>query len=350
MRSDRLKYLGVLIGAMIGGCTAAPAEGRDLTINVTVQAPAGVSVASVPVGTVGGTPSVARTDASGNVTLTTRVEDSCTKVLVGLSPFLRNEMYPEFGADNDRYLLLTKSAAFERCVDIPLAPDQGVYHVNYVGKPVVKVSGIVSAASGPRSEVFINTRWRVIAERPSYDTGVFEISVAQGEPAEMFFKSEERGEVIAVRLTAAQTAGDHSLGEVTIPTPAGRRVEVTVVNQQGLRFTPENQRDGRRVACIVSSDGNRVYSAGFGSDGKVVLNDSLSSPLRLPPGTYFGATGGMGANSYGADLWRLLKDGRLAEVQAAQVPSLVVPDDGATTPVSWTLDAAQAATAIRSIH
>jgi hypothetical protein len=175
--------------------------------------------------------------------------------------------------------------------------------------------------------------------------------VPQGEATDLFLWTSDGGEIQPISVTAQQTAASCSVGDVAVAAVAsGRKVEIQVSGFHGLRMTPELPKEGVDVVCLISANGGRIFAAGITRSGRVCLRDRELSPLQVPPGTYYVATGGMSYSGYGVDLWKLLKAGREADVQAAQVPKLVVPNDGATSVIQWSFDASQAATAIRSIQ
>lgn len=331
--------------------TSACAQTRTITVTATVKNSSGDPVAQVPVGVIGGSVAVVRTNASGQAVISTQLPTTATKLLVLLSPRLKGEWYSDQDADAARYKAATVAGAFKPFYKLALDPQQSNYTIELAAQEVVKVTGRIVAPAATLKLLSVGSKWSVIDAEPSQSTGVFEIFVMKGIGSDVFIESSIGGEVHAVSMSSAQATADVSLGDIPVSgVLSGRKVEVRVSNYGALTLTAEVQKDGAAGACFFSADGSRIYVLGITRKGRVCLNDDDVSPLQLPPGTYYAATGGMTEFSYGMDLWRLLKAGREVDVLAAGVPKLVIPNDSATTTIEWTFDATQAATAIRSIN
>ncbi len=330
-----------------------PPPPRVITVEVTVEAPEGTPVVGLPVTLHMSNPFVAAvTDSTGKATVTGTFPAGTTKIHAGIA--LQSTPYARSGsAEEWRVAEATNKAFhFKTANAIPLT-QENAYTLRLVGTPAITLTGKFAwtLPGTPRGVVvrkdYPDTFSVNIAHEAEFDIG----GIPLGEPIDLFVVWKCCQTIQIINLTAAQTQASGSLGELPSPSFAtGRRASISMTNMTPLAPTPERPFNHNKVAMLVRSDGLVVFGSVVLPNGTLRGIEHTDELLRLPPGTYFFSPGGPDGYSQSIRLYDLLKAGRLAAVEAAGVPKLVVPEGGETDPIiTFSFDAVQAENAIKAI-
>lgn len=331
---------------------------RSVTVNITVEAPAGAPVEGLLLGLSLSRPSaVGKTNSAGQLQLTGTIPLDLQKLTVSL--LSRSTQLAQTGsvAEENKYHALLDAHAFYRSYEIDLTA-RSTYSVSVVGQPAVNVTGQLSWIGDAPSECFAQATNVVMRDHVFGSTDAFEIKgVRKSAPAELYIYGQDRQRVVVVTLSAEQTASTVNLGKVPGPERTqGRPVVLTLLRADEVDGSAIGQWDRSDGGVVVRADGSAVYWGnnvkGTGSLGTAEHEDGN---LRLPPGSYFCMPGFLaGSHTHASRLLSLLKAGRANEVEAALkkvgISKLTVPDDGGAEPVTYSFDAVATETAIKSVQ
>jgi hypothetical protein len=329
-----------------------PPPPRVVTVEVTVEAPAGTPVVGIPVELYMSNPfAAAVTDATGKATITGTFPAGTTKIHAGI--VMQSTELVRVGSSAEWRVAeaTNKAFHFDRFYPIPLTTETA-YTLQIVGTPAVTLTGKVDWAYPikPQGSV-VWSNFPESAMTHILANGEFEIGgIPTGEPIDLFVVWRDFQVLQTVHVTASQTQASGSVGVIPGPSvTAGRRVSVSMTNTAPLAPSPERPFVHGKAALVFKSDGAMIFVGVVRPNGVLRVSEHADELLRLPPGTYFFSPGGPDGYSQSIRLYELLKGGQLAAVEAAGVPKLVVPDDGATEILTFSFDAVQAENAIRSI-
>jgi hypothetical protein len=344
--------------SFIACVTAQTPTTRDVTVNITVEAPAGTPVEGLSLGLSLSRPSaVGKTSSAGQLQLAGTIPLDSQRLTVSLMS--RSTQLAQAGsvAEENRYHALLDAHAFFRSYEIDLTAES-TYSVSIVGQPAVNVTGQLSWVGDAPSECFAQATNVVMRDHVFGSTDAFEIKgVRKSAPAELYIYGQDRQRVVVVSLSAEQTTSTVNLGIVPGPERTqGRPVALTMLRATEVNGTAIGLWDRSDGGTVVREDGSAVYwGSNSGGTGSLSTLEHQDGVLRLPPGSYFCMPGYLaGSHTHASRLLSLLKAGRANEVEAALkkvgVSKLVVPDDGGSKPVSYSFDAIAAETAIKSVH
>lgn len=347
--------LALMAISSLCACTSSPqpaaSETRVVTVKITVEAPAGTPVVGIPVGLLMSRPqAVGKTNSAGKVVLTGTFPKGTSRVsatLVYQSTAVVQEgsslEWKKFDDTVDAYW-------FRQPYQVQLT-QSSAYTCSMVGEPAIQVSGTLEWEKPPPGN------YVVVAPGGPLRDNVFSV----GEPfvikglrksasTELFLIHKYRQRVGFVVVSAAQAASSFDLGVIQGPAKtAGRPVDLVVRRASEVHGTEEDPLNVCQYVIAIRSDGTSAYWGIIDeATGHVSVKEHSDKRMHLPAGTYYVAHWPF-FGPQASRLLRLLSNGRVADVEAAGVPKIVVPDDGMTTPLSFTFDAVQAQSAIKSV-
>lgn len=296
-----------------------------MRVNVTVQAPAGTPVPSIAVSLATGKgAAVARTDANGKVSLAGTADTTDTVVPIVLSPITTGGYYAERTQDIERYEAVVGAHAFERSYPLKLAAGVEDYTLTITGQPACRVTArILMNGQGAKCNVIhANT---LVPTR--CEAGVVSVGGVPANQEGLVFvvpPADERVFVLEVPATAANQVAD--LGDVTIPSrPSAQRIEVRVSNVDQLRATSAKPIPRNAHLTLVSSTTGQAYVAAVTANGDAFAAGRQDvNDVEVPLGTYYVCPGALNGVGLPTKLWKLIRAGRVADVEAASAPKIVV--------------------------
>lgn len=360
----RFKLFWVVVLLACAACVSTgesiaqtPPPTRTITVTVTVEAPAGTPVEGVPVGLgLSQPPALGKTDAQGHATLTGTFPQDVIRIHAGVcqisTPITRMGSLAEI----DRFNAVIGAHSFQGLYPLDVGTATS-YSMTIVGQPSIEVSGRFQMASpGWARDFSVSYAGQPLTDFLfPLDGEQFTLKgVPKGSDVDLVFGVSNRQRVQIVHLSAQQTQSAVSLGDVVAPPDtAGRSVALTMLHAEGVGGTFQSPLPRSGEVALVRSDGQVVYLGSVIDGGVVQTQEHDDKKLKLPPGTYYCSPGVMlSGDMPSTRLYRLLKAGRVADVEAAHdpaVPKIVVPNDGAADPLVFSFDAVQAEAAIKGI-
>lgn len=342
--------LGVVIVVCAGWQSAEPR--RKVRVEVTVHAPAGTPVASVAVSLATGKgAAVARTDANGKVTLVGTAEVTDTAVPIVLSPITAGGFYAERTQDIERYETVMGSHAFERGYPLQLVTGVEDYSITLIGKPSCKVAARILIGGQPANVDVIHANTALPLECPSGEVSMGGIPANQAGLAFVFPEGDdERVFVLEVPATSANEVA--ALGDVSFPAlVSGQRIKIQMNGGAQLRATSAKLIERGSNITLISSTTGQAYGGAVTSDGTAWSpgRNENDSDMRVPLGTYYVCPGALDGVGLPTKLWKLIRAGRVADVEAASVPKIVVTA-ASDKAQSFTVDGVAAEAAITGIQ
>lgn len=341
--------LGVVIAVCAGWQSAEPR--RKVSVEVTVHAPAGTPVASVAVSLATGKgAAVARTDANGKVALVGTADANDTVVPILLSPITAGGFYAERTQDIERYEVVLGAHAFERSYPLQLVSGVEKYSITLIGQPACRVTARILIGGQPANVDVIHANTALPLECPSGEVTMGGIPANRAGLAFVFpAGDDERTFVLEVPATPANEVA--ALGDVSFPAlVSGQRIKIQMNGGAQLRATSAKLVERSSNITLISSTTGQAYGGAVTSDGTVWSpgRNENDSDMQVPLGTYYACPGALDGVGLPTKLWKLIRAGRVAEVEAASVPKIVVTT-ASDKAQSFTVDGVAAEAAITGI-
>lgn len=350
--------LVLVVATAIWACAALaqsdpPPPARVVTVTVTVAAPAGTPVVGIPVGLLGSRPpAVGKTNAAGQVVLTGTFPAGVSRINAVLTVQSTALVQGGSSVEWKKFDEIVDAHCFRSHYPVILT-DATSYTCSIIGEAAIQATGRIVWPDHASHQYTI-----LVPNGPLRDN-VFDVDdpfvikgLRQSEATELYLVHDGRQRVIVIPIAASQAASSVDLGSIQGPArTTGRSMELTMQNASEVGGGVEDVTDHSEYAMVLRSDGSTAY---FGvvdaGSGRVTVREHSDKKMRLPSGTYYCAPGLFDGLDQCTRLYHFLRDGRIADVEAAHVPKIVVPDDGATDPLVFSFDAVQAEAAIKSIQ
>jgi hypothetical protein len=336
------------VAAALSIPVSVSAEEQTITLNLTAQTQAGEPIGNAPfeaASTVAA--QFAMTDAGGQATFTISAAENEETLMVRMSHGGFSLIVPPELRDDaiDRFHALRKTYSFKPYYLVPIDGDS----ISFTVTPddAVTISGRLVDGDGNPIEGVVGTRGRVSFDFVlESEAGVFALKgVAKGLPAEIWFGIDKQ--LHSITLTAAQTAQDTNIGDVTVvDTPADGSATILMQNTESLQQPNKTRLD--LMLSLVAVDDAEVHGFDVKSDGRAYWTNDASEPVytfQVPAGTYFVTPGSIGDQPFFA-LLESVRAGRQAQLILANVPMITISADRTT---EFTFDAQAARDAIIAV-
>jgi len=320
--------VALVLGLMCILVSPALAVDREVSVTVAVRNASGEALASVPLAmSIDGkaASSVGRTDGQGVLQRSVSVpEGQHSLIVVVMHPFAD---LPDAQSEPAVVEFRTLSSLYsrDRWVVQELGAEATTTTVNVVLKPAAKAQYSLVLPPG-LSHVAAWHPGAALLWKPA-TTNAGELLVG-GLPLNtsttVFFSAKGTDRVVAKDITLPATYSGQPVagGEVSWPL-LGAEVPVAISITNGKAVPPALC--SQYALSAVSIDGETLYSfTANPATGKVTSALTSSPETKLKPGTYYLTPGGFRSGS--ADLlYKAVRLGKQAELDAAGVPKLVVP-------------------------
>jgi hypothetical protein len=161
--------------------------------------------------------------------------------------------------------------------------------------------------------------------------------------------ADERVFVLEVPSSPANEVA--SLGDVSFPALAsGQKIKIQMNGGAQLGATSSKLINRSSNITLISASTGQAYGGAVTSDGTVFASkrDESDNDMQLPLGTYYACPGALDGVGLPTKLWKLIRAGRVADVEAASVPKIVVTT-ASDKAQAFTVDGVAAEAAITGI-
>lgn len=340
--------------AMVSAGQSPPPDVRHITIDVRLQAPDGSPIEGIPMALLGsGLPRI-KTNAVGLAHIVADVPASAARCWVGPLPSTSDTYYQGRNADIARYQEIANRYWIGQELAVSLVEGQSSYQATVQAAEGVHVRGRFVDAVGVPTQRLARAVISSTQDECPVDSEERFVSgaIQKDHPAELYVYVRPGTRVMMIPISAQQAAQDLDLGDIVLPARAsGRKVDITVNNLDAVRSTIEDPSPRQFGVTFVSTNGQSVEYMRLRGNGKgwVAPPNAANDPC-LPPGEYFACPGsldGLGETKHLLDVAR--QPGGADILRAANVPTILVPADGGTEPVSMSFDARQAVDAVKTV-
>ncbi len=340
------------VGALLivrGPALARQADPRPVSVAVTVRTEDGTPLSRVPIQVVADHDhKFGFSDLQGALSVTVNVGAAESYLVVALSDGSWFELGPNMRAEaRDRFEAVRTQFFFSRANIVPLSPPAIECSTLITAYSAISLTAIVEDGSGSVPFRRFHVRGGSSADDLDASHPFVVPGIRRGAPADIFVTVGLSPQLHVIHLNAAQTAQDVDLGLLElIGAPRTVTASLTMTNSTALSlFDIDGSALWTQVA-LIRSDAQVIL--GFRVDqasGAVVERLTAAPPLimpLLPAGTYYACPGIMGTPLPLA-LFDAIRDGRLADLDAAGVPKFTAVEG---QPVTLQFDARAARDAI----
>jgi hypothetical protein len=320
------------------GCATSEESSRTISLTVTVLDHAGHGLQGVCLSMMNNNSSTnARTNASGIAHLTAEfpfVAGPC-EVRVSIAPMLSLNKYDRQAEDLTRYNEIVLTESFRGMYTLSLADGQNERSLEVRSVKAMTVKGRVVCNDGSALLGSIGCATIGSDSDLSPIDGSFMMNgIPRNSVSAYCVYAMDDAEILCQRLSASQTSSEEfDLGIITYPRQTNLRdVELTLVDAADLKNAQMRPCDASDAITCVRTDGARIYGFTITNTGRAIFAKA-DQGAKLPPGTYYVAPGQPDACGAGNRLVELMLAGRGAEIAAAGVQTLTIPENDPVGPI-----------------
>lgn len=341
---------GMAMEACAGKVMLAQPAMRHVDVTVQVSSPASLPEGLVVTVSSGARVYAKQCNSTGQAVVACDFPSDATEIVVdiptapvpkAISTGLSRDGWTQSAAEANRLFTLPLGR------HIPLVVDQTSYSATVELVPAVSIRGRAVSSGGAGTASYnvqrVGDKGSLRAQRGDQ----FEIrGVRKSAAGSLFFSDFNKHEVFIVPLSASQTAADSDIGAITLsPSTLDSSVHVTMTNVDQVQ---KDEVLERSYVTLLSVDGVRAFQLRLGEGGvaRWGLPSDTADP-KVAPGRYLVIPGYCARSEVVQKALRLIRAGRLADIDAASVPSITAAT-GQTASV--TVSAVQARSALLGIQ
>jgi hypothetical protein len=269
-----------------------------------------------------------KTNAAGQAVTTLRWDSAQAppKVWVAVTQYFEKSLDSAVGEQwIARYMALLDQYHFEPNYEVKVPSSGGAASLDIVATDAIKVTGHLPAGTPSTIKAFAVSHQGPVQALGGFGQSFVVRGLKRGTPALVGVHVLGEPESRLLLLSAAQTASNVDLGEVTAPDWEGTNiVRMTITDSMVLE---DDMPQGSDNIALISADGTRVFSYGFDRAGRVWRQRQLKTEVALPAGKYYLAPGAAGIDAKAAAVLGVVRQGEPAADKAG-IPSIQVADGG----------------------